>query len=151
MVSRRTTGGSWRRHLPAVRPSKACPRYGGSAVPARVDNGISEQSVTGAGARRRGKGDHALTSGDALSSGRGLRTRADDPARCVMPAVERQPGFVVMGNREELEIVGINLWNTKADVLSSEEGEYLQERIGEVLLPSKRPLTFEGFEVGAIS
>lgn len=72
----------------------------------------------------------------------------------VVPAAERQPGFVgfvVMGNREELKIVGITLWNTEADMLASEEGEYLQEQISKVLLLSKRPPTFEEFEVDTIS
>lgn len=45
----------------------------------------------------------------------------------VVPAAERQPGFVVMGNGEQVKIVGITLWNTEADMLASEEGEYLQE------------------------
>lgn len=90
-----------------------------------------------------------------------LYPRAEDYDRAlttlrevVVPAAERQPGFagfVVMGRREELKIVGITLWNTEADMLASEEGEYLQEQISKVLLLSKSPPTFETFEVYTIS
>ena len=72
----------------------------------------------------------------------------------VVLAAERQPGFagfVVLANREELKIIGITLWNTKADMLASEEGEYLQEQISRILILLKRPPEFESFEVHTIS
>ena len=72
----------------------------------------------------------------------------------VVPAAERQPGFagfVVMGNREQLKIVGLTLWSTEADMLASEEGEYLQEQISKVLPLLRRPPEFEPFEVYTIS
>lgn len=72
----------------------------------------------------------------------------------VVPAAERQPGFagfMVMGSREELKIVGITLWSTEADMLASEEGEYLQEQISKVLPLLKLPPEFESLEVYTIS
>lgn len=90
-----------------------------------------------------------------------LHPRAEDYDRVlttlrevVVLAAERQPGFagfVVMGRREEGKIVGVTFWNTEADMLASEEGEYLQEQISKVLPLLKRPPTFEAFEVYTIS
>src|SRR3712207_2948549 len=55
----------------------------------------------------------------------------------VTPAAERQKGFsglLVMSDDETDKILGITIWDTKADMLANEDGEYLQEQIGNLIL-----------------
>jgi heme-degrading monooxygenase HmoA len=54
----------------------------------------------------------------------------------VTPAAERQKGFcglLLMSDNEVGDLLGVTLWDTEADMLATERGEYLQEQIGNLI------------------
>jgi quinol monooxygenase YgiN len=71
-----------------------------------------------------------------------------------MPAAERQEGFaalIVMSNRGANKILTTSLWETEADMLASEDGEYLQEQISRFVVLLAGPPEIEHFRVDAMS
>ena len=53
------------------------------------------------------------------------------------PAAERQKGFcglLVMSDVEADRVLGITLWDTEAEMLAGERGEYLQEQISNLII-----------------
>ena len=70
------------------------------------------------------------------------------------PAAERQKGFcglLVMSDVEADKILGITLWDTEADMLASEHGEYLQEQISKLILFLAEPPVIEHHVVDVMS
>ena len=68
----------------------------------------------------------------------------------VNPAAQKEPGFggmLVMNNRQAGKVIGVTLWESEADMVASERGEYLQEQISRVIAHLKRPPEFEDYEV----
>jgi quinol monooxygenase YgiN len=68
----------------------------------------------------------------------------------VAPAAQRQPGFrgmLIMTNRQAYKIVATTLWESEADMLASEEGEYLQDQVSRVIAHLRRPPEFERYEI----
>jgi heme-degrading monooxygenase HmoA len=62
------------------------------------------------------------------------------------PSTERQKGFcglLVMSDVEADRVLGITLWDTKADMLAGERGEYLQEQISNLILFLAEPPVME--------
>jgi heme-degrading monooxygenase HmoA len=70
------------------------------------------------------------------------------------PAAERQKGFcglLVMSDVEADKILGITLWDTEADMLAGEHGEYLQEQISKLILFLAEPPVIEHHVVDVMS
>ena len=68
----------------------------------------------------------------------------------VAPAAQQEPGclgMLIMNNRQAGRIVGINLWESEADMLASAKGEYLQEQVSRVITYLRRPPEFEDYEI----
>jgi quinol monooxygenase YgiN len=54
----------------------------------------------------------------------------------VTPVAEKQKGFcgfLLMSENEVDDLLGVTLWDTEADMLATERGEYLQEQISHVI------------------
>ncbi|HEX2742045.1 MAG TPA: antibiotic biosynthesis monooxygenase [Rubrobacter sp.] len=65
-------------------------------------------------------------------------------------AAQREPGFsgmLIMNDRQASKVVGITLWESKADMLASAEGEYLQEQVSRIITHLKKPPEFEDYEL----
>jgi heme-degrading monooxygenase HmoA len=65
-------------------------------------------------------------------------------------AAQREPGFngiVVMNDRKAGKVVGITLWESEAEMLTSAEGEYLQEQTSRIIGHLRRPPGFENYEI----
>jgi heme-degrading monooxygenase HmoA len=72
----------------------------------------------------------------------------------VAPAAERQRGFcglLVMSDVEADKILAITLWDTEADMLAGERGEYLQEQISNLIHLLAEPPVIEHLEVDIMS
>jgi heme-degrading monooxygenase HmoA len=64
----------------------------------------------------------------------------------VFPAAQRKPGFLgmlLMSDRQATKVIGITMWESEADMLASEEGEYLQEQVSRLITHLRRPPEFE--------
>jgi heme-degrading monooxygenase HmoA len=72
----------------------------------------------------------------------------------VAPATESQKGFcglLVMSDVEADKILGITLWDTEADMLASERGEFVQEQISNLILFLAEPPVIEHLVVDIMS
>jgi heme-degrading monooxygenase HmoA len=72
----------------------------------------------------------------------------------VAPAAERPKGFcglLVLSDVEADRILGITLWDTEADMLAGERGEYLQEQISNLILFLAEPPVIEHHAVDVMS
>ena len=70
------------------------------------------------------------------------------------PSTERQKGFcglLVMSDVEAYRVLGITLWDTEADMLAGEHGEYLQEQISNLILFLAEPPVIEHHLVDVMS
>jgi heme-degrading monooxygenase HmoA len=70
------------------------------------------------------------------------------------PAAERQKGFcglLVMSDFEADRVLGITLWDTEADMLAGQHGEYLQEQISNLILFLAEPPVIEHLVVDVMS
>ena len=70
------------------------------------------------------------------------------------PTAERQKGFcglLVMSDVEADRVLGITLWDTEADMLAGEHGEYLQEQISNLILFLAEPPEIEHLLVDVMS
>jgi quinol monooxygenase YgiN len=68
----------------------------------------------------------------------------------ITPAAEKEPGFngmLIMNNRQAGKIVAITLWESEAQILASEKGEYLQDQVSRVITHLRRPPEFEINEI----
>jgi len=68
----------------------------------------------------------------------------------VVPAAQKEPGFrgmLVLNDRKAGKIVGITMWESEADMVASETGEYLQDQVSRVIAYLKRPPEFEDYEI----
>ena len=71
----------------------------------------------------------------------------------VILAAQREPGFngmLIMSNRQADKIVVITLWQSEADMLASEAGEYLQEQVSRLITHLRRPPEFEHYEIDVL-
>lgn len=72
----------------------------------------------------------------------------------VIPAAERQEGFVgamLTSSSEANKALGITLWDTEADKLASESGEYLQEQVARLITLLAGPPAIEHHRVDVLS
>ena len=72
----------------------------------------------------------------------------------VIPAAERQDGFVaffVMSDQEASRVVSITMWETEAEMLASERGEFLQEQFSRVIALLRGPPLIERYRVDLLS
>jgi heme-degrading monooxygenase HmoA len=70
------------------------------------------------------------------------------------PSSEIQKGFcglLVMSDVEADRVLGITLWDTEADMLTGEHGEYLQEQISNLILFLAEPPVMEQLVVDVMS
>jgi quinol monooxygenase YgiN len=68
----------------------------------------------------------------------------------VFPAAQRKPGFsgmLLMSDRQASKAIGITLWESEADMLASEDSEYLQEQVSKIITGLRRPPEFENYEL----
>jgi quinol monooxygenase YgiN len=72
----------------------------------------------------------------------------------IAPAARRQPGFfafVVMSDPDTGIVVSTSYWNTEADMLASENAEYLQEQIGRLITLLRGPPAIKRYGVDLMS
>ena len=75
-------------------------------------------------------------------------------AKISVPFGERQEGFngfVVKSDRGANKILSTTLWNTEADMLAGESGEYFQDQIGRVVILLAGPPLIEHYRVDIVS
>ena len=68
----------------------------------------------------------------------------------VFPAAQRNRGFfgmLLMSDRRASKVIGITLWESEADMLASEDEEYLQEQVSKIITRLRRPPEFENCEL----
>lgn len=72
----------------------------------------------------------------------------------VIPAAERQEGFLgsmLTSSSEAGKVLSISLWDTEADMLATESGEYLQEQVARLITLLAGPPTIEHHRVDVLS
>jgi len=72
----------------------------------------------------------------------------------IAPASRRQPGyvgFVLMSDRKAGTVVSTSYWNTEADMLASENAEYLQDQNSRLITLLSGPPVIEPYGVDLMS
>jgi hypothetical protein len=59
-------------------------------------------------------------------------------------------GMLILNNRRRGKVVAITLWESEADMLASEKGEYLQDQVSRLITPLIRPPEFEEYDIDVL-